>query len=119
LTALWTLPSTQRTRADALASFLHHFVRLLARHYSEAFRHASKGAWPFSTPDQSYTVSDTTSEAMKAVMGIQDLASVSSPSANAVLPNQGEADLLSPSLSPLTAVVDCAAGSLRRSPPVA
>lgn len=46
---------------------------LTAKHYEKAFRHASKGAWPFSTPEQSYTVSDTTSEAMKAVMGIQDL----------------------------------------------
>jgi lanosterol synthase len=27
------------------------------KHYKEAFRQSSKGAWPFSTPEQSYTVS--------------------------------------------------------------
>ncbi len=27
------------------------------KHYGEDFRHSSKGAWPFSTPEQNYTVS--------------------------------------------------------------
>ncbi|KAL7409222.1 terpene synthase [Mrakia frigida] len=48
-------------------------IRENPRHYKEAWRHCTKGAWPFSTPEQSYLVSDTTSEALKAVLGLQDL----------------------------------------------
>ncbi|KAH9939145.1 lanosterol synthase [Amylocystis lapponica] len=42
------------------------------RHFREAYRHPSKGAWPFSTPTQSYTVSDCTGEGLKAVLYIQE-----------------------------------------------
>lgn len=49
-----------------------------ARHYKDAYRQSSKGAWPFSTPQQSYLVTDTTSEALKAVLGLQELESVDS-----------------------------------------
>ncbi|KAJ9116367.1 hypothetical protein QFC22_004808 [Naganishia vaughanmartiniae] len=41
--------------------------------YNEAYRHRSKGAWPFSTPEQSYTVSDCAGEGMKAVLALQSL----------------------------------------------
>ncbi|KAJ9100955.1 hypothetical protein QFC19_005351 [Naganishia cerealis] len=41
--------------------------------YKEAYRHRSKGAWPFSTPEQSYTVSDCAGEGMKAVLALQSL----------------------------------------------
>lgn len=41
--------------------------------YREGYRQSSKGAWPFSTPEQSYTVSDCTAEGMKAVMALQSL----------------------------------------------
>ena len=37
------------------------------------YRHPRKGAWPFSTRIQGYTVSDCTSEAMKAVIELQAL----------------------------------------------
>lgn len=37
-----------------------------------SFRDRRKGAWPFSTKDQGYTVSDTTSEALKAVIMVQN-----------------------------------------------
>lgn len=37
------------------------------------YRQRRKGAWPFSTRDQGYTVSDCTSEALKAVMMLQSL----------------------------------------------
>ncbi|KAK9893549.1 terpene synthase [Cystobasidium minutum MCA 4210] len=40
---------------------------------TEAHRHPSKGAWPFSTREQHYTVSDCTSEALKAVIYLQRL----------------------------------------------
>ncbi|KAJ3137423.1 Lanosterol synthase (Oxidosqualene--lanosterol cyclase) [Physocladia obscura] len=35
-------------------------------------RHISKGAWPFSTRDQSYTVSDCTAEGLKATLLLQN-----------------------------------------------
>jgi lanosterol synthase len=35
------------------------------------YRQTSKGAWPFSTRDQSYTVSDCTAEGLKAVIYLQ------------------------------------------------
>ncbi|KAL8292767.1 hypothetical protein RQP46_001379 [Phenoliferia psychrophenolica] len=37
------------------------------------YRHDSKGGWAFSTKEQGYTVSDCTSEALKAVMMLQSL----------------------------------------------
>ncbi|WOO77353.1 Lanosterol synthase [Vanrija pseudolonga] len=42
-------------------------------HWHDGYRHASKGAWPFSTPEQSYTVSDCTAEGLKAVIQLQSL----------------------------------------------
>lgn len=41
--------------------------------YKEGYRHRTKGAWPFSTPEQSYTVSDCTAEGLKAVLALQHL----------------------------------------------
>lgn len=38
-----------------------------------AHRHPSKGAWPFSTREQHYTVSDCTAEGLKAVIYLQSL----------------------------------------------
>lgn len=42
------------------------------KHYHEAYRHATKGAWPFSTKEQGYTVSDCTGEGLKAVLYLQE-----------------------------------------------
>nr|ALM02366.1 lanosterol synthase [Wolfiporia cocos]ALM02367.1 lanosterol synthase [Wolfiporia cocos]AVK93175.1 lanosterol synthase [Wolfiporia cocos] len=42
------------------------------KYYESSYRHATKGAWPFSTRTQGYTVSDTTGEGLKAVMYIQE-----------------------------------------------
>ena len=47
-------------------------IRENPRHYHSAYRHATKGAWPFSTKTQGYTVSDCTGEGLKAVMYIQE-----------------------------------------------
>ncbi|KAK4705877.1 hypothetical protein P7C70_g302, partial [Phenoliferia sp. Uapishka_3] len=44
--------------------------------YKEAYRHSTKGAWPFSTKEQGYTVSDCTAEGLKAVMMLQSLPDV-------------------------------------------
>jgi len=48
-------------------------IRNNPKWYKEGYRQSSKGAWPFSTPEQSYTVSDCTAEGMKAVMALQSL----------------------------------------------
>ncbi|KAJ3336675.1 Lanosterol synthase (Oxidosqualene--lanosterol cyclase) [Gonapodya sp. JEL0774] len=39
--------------------------------YPHDYRHTSKGAWPFSTRDQSYTVSDCTAEGLKTSLILQ------------------------------------------------
>ncbi|KAL6304502.1 terpenoid cyclases/protein prenyltransferase alpha-alpha toroid [Sparassis latifolia] len=42
------------------------------KHFRTSYRHATKGAFPFSTPTQGYTVSDCTGEGLKAVLYIQE-----------------------------------------------
>ena len=42
------------------------------KHFESAYRHRTKGAWPFSTKEQSYTVSDCTGEGLKAVLLLQN-----------------------------------------------
>lgn len=39
--------------------------------YQKAYRHRTKGAWPFSTKEQGYTVSDCTGEGLKATLYLQ------------------------------------------------
>jgi len=46
-------------------------IRENPKHYRKTYRHATKGAWPFSTKTQGYTVSDCTGEGLKAVLYIQ------------------------------------------------
>jgi len=41
-------------------------------HFGKDYRHWSRGAWPFSTPAQSYTVSNCTAERPKAVLYLQE-----------------------------------------------
>ncbi|GAA5907380.1 lanosterol synthase ERG7 [Sporobolomyces salmoneus] len=41
--------------------------------FEKAYRHETKGAWPFSTREQGYTVSDCTAEGMKSVLLLQSL----------------------------------------------
>ncbi|KAI8873569.1 terpene synthase [Ramicandelaber brevisporus] len=40
---------------------------------ADNYRYPTKGAWSFSTREQGYTVSDTTAEALKAIIGLQSL----------------------------------------------
>ncbi|KAL5492357.1 ERG7 [Sanghuangporus weigelae] len=47
-------------------------IRENPKHYESAYRHRTKGAWPFSTKEQSYSVSDCTGEGMKAVIYLQE-----------------------------------------------
>ncbi|KAH9840136.1 terpene synthase [Rhodofomes roseus] len=42
------------------------------KHFESSYRHPTKGAWPFSTKTQGYTVSDCTGEGLKAVLYIQE-----------------------------------------------
>ncbi|KAI9802321.1 MAG: Lanosterol synthase (Oxidosqualene--lanosterol cyclase) [Piccolia ochrophora] len=46
-------------------------IREDCREQEISYRHPRKGAWAFSTKDQGYTVSDCTSEALKAVILLQ------------------------------------------------
>lgn len=46
-------------------------IRDNPKHYHEAYRFATKGAWPFSTKEQGYTVSDCSAEGMKATIMLQ------------------------------------------------
>ncbi|CAO1636103.1 unnamed protein product [Sympodiomycopsis kandeliae] len=46
-------------------------IRENPQHYRSCYRHATKGAWPFSTKQQGYTVSDCTAEGLKAVCDLQ------------------------------------------------
>lgn len=48
------------------------------KHYQSSYRHQSKGAWPFSTKAQGYTVSDCTAEAVKSVLCLQNQLSYTS-----------------------------------------
>lgn len=47
-------------------------IRENPQHFRSCYRHATRGAWPFSTKQQGYTVSDCTSEGLKAVIDLQD-----------------------------------------------
>lgn len=47
-------------------------IRDNPKHYETAYRHRTKGAWPFSTKEQGYTVSDCTGEGLKAVLYLQN-----------------------------------------------
>ncbi|KII85825.1 hypothetical protein PLICRDRAFT_44240 [Plicaturopsis crispa FD-325 SS-3] len=42
------------------------------KHYQTSYRHRTKGAWPFSTKVQGYTVSDCTGEGLKSVLYLQE-----------------------------------------------
>ncbi|EIW79190.1 terpene synthase [Coniophora puteana RWD-64-598 SS2] len=47
-------------------------IRENPRHYETSYRHTTKGAWPFSTKEQGYTVSDCTGEGLKSVLYLQN-----------------------------------------------
>jgi lanosterol synthase len=51
-------------------------IRDNPKHHKTAYRFATKGAWPFSTPEQGYVVSDCTGEGMKAVLALQSVPSM-------------------------------------------
>lgn len=67
-----SLPLTSRNR-HVLKWLDETQIRENPKHFKEAYRHPTKGAWPFSTKEQGYTVSDCAAEGMKAVMLLQGL----------------------------------------------
>lgn len=52
-------------------------IRENPRFYRTAYRFATKGAWPFSTREQGYTVSDCTAEGLKGVLMLQEASGAS------------------------------------------
>ncbi|KAJ1034980.1 hypothetical protein NDA18_000585 [Ustilago nuda] len=47
-------------------------IRSNPQHHKTCYRFATKGAWPFSTKEQGYVVSDCTGEGLKAVIMLQE-----------------------------------------------
>lgn len=47
-------------------------IRENPKHFETGYRHRTKGAWPFSTKEQGYTVSDCTGEGLKSVLYLQN-----------------------------------------------
>ena len=47
-------------------------IKCNASEMERCYRHCSKGAWPFSTRDQGYSVSDCTAEGLKSVIDLQN-----------------------------------------------
>ncbi|CED82918.1 Lanosterol synthase [Phaffia rhodozyma] len=75
-TELATEPSNHTSMLRCLDWLDKAQIRTNPKHHKESFRQGTLGAWPFSTPEQSYIVSDCTAEGMKAVLGLQDLPSM-------------------------------------------
>ena len=66
-----------RTENHELCARILHWldecqIRENPKHYRTAYRFATRGAWPFSTKEQGYTVSDCTAEGLKGVLMLQE-----------------------------------------------
>ena len=71
-TGLAELPENRDSLIKALEWLEQCQIRDNPKHYESNFRHRSKGAWPFSTREQGFTVSDCTGEGLKAVLYLQN-----------------------------------------------
>ncbi|OCK73356.1 putative Protostadienol synthase A [Lepidopterella palustris CBS 459.81] len=69
-------PDNIKILQNALEFLDNSQIRQNALGVHHVYRHPSKGGWPFSTRDQGYFVSDTTAEALTAVLQIQRIKSV-------------------------------------------
>ncbi|KAM0786634.1 hypothetical protein ACM66B_002086 [Microbotryomycetes sp. NB124-2] len=67
------LPQNKESAERALKWLDQAQIRQNPKWFKEAFRHQTKGAWPFSTREQGYTVSDCTAEGLKSVIMLQNL----------------------------------------------
>ena len=66
-------PKWKPTLSKALAFLEAQQIPEEVPHQKTCYRQSRKGAWPFSTKVQGYTVSDCTSEALKATLQLQNL----------------------------------------------
>ncbi|GJE91138.1 terpene cyclase/mutase family protein [Phanerochaete sordida] len=64
-------PENRASLLKALAWLDMAQIKDHPRHFAASYRHPTKGAWPFSTRTQGYTVSDCTGEGLKAVLYLQ------------------------------------------------
>lgn len=71
-TGLINEPGNRPSMRRALEWLDETQIRKDPKWYHEAFRHSTKGAWPFSTKEQGYTVSDCASEGLKSVILLQE-----------------------------------------------
>ncbi|GAA5833036.1 hypothetical protein JCM11251_006487 [Rhodosporidiobolus azoricus] len=71
--SLGQLPQNHSSSLSLLQWLDQCQMRENPRHYERAYRHQTKGAWPFSTREQGYTVSDCTAEGMKSVLLLQEM----------------------------------------------
>ena len=76
---LATDPEWRPMLTNALAFLDDQQIRENCREQEKCYRQQRKGAWAFSTRTQGYTVSDTTSEALKAVLLLQSLPGYPTP----------------------------------------
>lgn len=65
-------PEVQQSLTKALVWLDECQIQTNPKYYEVAYRHETKGAWPFSTKEQGYTVSDCTGEGLKAVLYLQE-----------------------------------------------
>ena len=70
---LASIPEWKPSLVKALEFLDHQQIREDVREPAVCYRQRRKGAWAFSTKEQGYTVSDCTSEALKAVILLQRL----------------------------------------------
>lgn len=66
-------PKWKPMLTKALAYLDHEQIRDEVKDRERCYRQSRKGAWPFSTKVQGYTVSDCTSEALKATLQLQKI----------------------------------------------
>ncbi|RNJ59457.1 hypothetical protein D7B24_002462 [Verticillium nonalfalfae] len=66
-------PRYQPTLMKALEFLKEHQIRDDCREQGICYRHYRKGAWPFSTRQQGYTVTDCTAEGLKSVLALQSI----------------------------------------------
>ncbi|CRK30751.1 hypothetical protein BN1708_015854 [Verticillium longisporum] len=66
-------PRYQPTLMKALEFLEEHQIRDDCREQGICYRHYRKGAWPFSTRQQGYAVTDCTAEGLKSVLALQSI----------------------------------------------
>lgn len=71
-TGLGDLPENKESMMGALEWLERTQMRENPKHFESAYRGPTKGAWPFSTKTQGYTVSDCAAEGLKASLFLQE-----------------------------------------------